>query len=81
LSTDNGKVDYAELLEDAEDDTREERVYRMWINSLGSETFVTSLFEDRGDGLVAFLNYLFCCCSAIENRGSLSLLLIMKVMF
>jgi hypothetical protein len=24
---------------------------------------------------------LFCCCSAIENRGSLSLLLIMKVMF
>jgi hypothetical protein len=24
---------------------------------------------------------LFCCCSAIENRGSLSLILIMKVMF
>lgn len=63
MSTDNGKVDYAELLEDAESDTREERVYRMWINSLGIETFVTSLFEDMRDGSVTFLNYvllLFC---------------------
>ncbi len=61
MSTDNGKVDYAELLEDAEYDTREERLYRMWINSLGIETFVTSLFEDMRDGLVAFLIY----CSAV----------------
>lgn len=52
LSTDSGKFSYAELVEsDDEQDSREERAYRMWINSMGIE-YVSSLFEDVRDGYV-----------------------------
>jgi len=41
------------LMEDDVGDSREERVFRMWINSLGLEdTYVNGLFEDCKDGLV-----------------------------
>ncbi|CAM6096511.1 unnamed protein product [Calypogeia fissa] len=50
LSTDSSKFSYAELVEsDDEQDSREERAYRMWINSIGIE-YVSSLFEDVRDG-------------------------------
>lgn len=50
LSTDSSKFTFAELIEsDDEQDSREERAFRMWINSLGIE-YVSSLFEDVRDG-------------------------------
>ncbi|KAG6546968.1 hypothetical protein Mapa_011584 [Marchantia paleacea] len=52
LSTDSSKFTFAELIEsDDEQDSREERAFRMWINSLGIE-YVSSLFEDVRDGWV-----------------------------
>lgn len=41
-----------ELPEEDEGDSREERAFRMWINSLGleSQTFVHNLFDDLRDG-------------------------------
>jgi plastin-1 len=46
-------VDMAGLLDDDVGDSREERVFRMWINSLGVEDlYVNNLFEDLRDGVV-----------------------------
>jgi plastin-1 len=54
LTQDPSNNDYAELLHDDEynEASREERMYRAWINSQGCDTFVTSLFEDVRDGWV-----------------------------
>lgn len=46
------KYAFAEMIFDDEQDSREERAYRMWINSLGVETYVNHLFEDVRDGWV-----------------------------
>jgi len=51
--TEEELVDMAGLLDDDVGDTREERVFRMWINSLGVEDlYVNNLFEDLRDGVV-----------------------------
>jgi len=42
----------AELPDDDGGDSREERAFRMWINSLGIERYVTNLFDDVRDGMV-----------------------------
>lgn len=43
----------AGLMDDDQGDSREERMFRMWINSLGiDELFVNSLYQDCRDGLV-----------------------------
>lgn len=45
--------DMAEFLDDDIGDTREERVFRMWINSLGLEDAnINNLFEDLRDGVI-----------------------------
>lgn len=44
-------------VQDTPDDveaTREERAFRLWINSLGIATYVNNLFEDVRTGLVPF---------------------------
>ena len=42
-----------EMPEEDEGDSREERAFRMWINSLGlDECFVINLFDDVRDGWV-----------------------------
>lgn len=47
------EVKKAGLLEDDFGDSREERAFRMWINSLGiDDLYVNSLFDDCKDGLV-----------------------------
>jgi len=46
------ELEKAGLLEDDFGDSREERAFRMWINSLGiKDLYVNSLFEDVKDGL------------------------------
>jgi len=47
------ELDKAGLMDDDFGDSREERAFRMWINSLGiDKVYVNSLFEDVKDGLV-----------------------------
>jgi len=42
----------AGLMDDDQGDTREERAFRMWINTLGiGELYINNLFEDCRDGL------------------------------
>jgi len=45
---------FAEMLDDENaEDSREERVFRMWINSLGIEDlYINNLYEDLRDGVV-----------------------------
>ena len=46
------EIDKAGLIEDDVGDSREERAFRMWINSLGvDELHINNLFEDSTDGL------------------------------
>ena len=40
------------MMNDDEGDNREERVFRMWMNSLGMDTYVNNLYGDLFDGLV-----------------------------
>ncbi|KAH6822694.1 fimbrin 1 [Perilla frutescens var. hirtella] len=52
LSTDNKKVSFAEMMTDDELMSREERCFRLWINSLGISSYVNNLFEDVRNGWV-----------------------------
>lgn len=50
LSTDNKKISFAEMMTDDELISREERCFRLWINSLGISSYVNNLFEDVRNG-------------------------------
>ncbi|KAI7743342.1 hypothetical protein M8C21_003223 [Ambrosia artemisiifolia] len=50
LSTDNKKISYAEMMTDDEEMSRDERCFRLWINSLGISSYVNNLFEDVRNG-------------------------------
>ncbi|KAM7279920.1 hypothetical protein ACFE04_007054 [Oxalis oulophora] len=52
LSTDSKKVSYAEMMTDDAQTSREERCFRLWINSLGIVTYVNNVFEDVRNGWV-----------------------------
>ncbi|KAL3851164.1 hypothetical protein ACJIZ3_013046 [Penstemon smallii] len=52
LSTDNKKISFAEMMTDDELISREERCFRLWINSLGIDSYVNNLFEDVRNGWV-----------------------------
>lgn len=52
LSVDTKKISVAKTVDDDVQVSREERAFRMWINSLGIATYVNNLFEDVRDGWV-----------------------------
>ncbi|KAL6975236.1 fimbrin [Sarracenia purpurea var. burkii] len=52
LSTDNKKVTFAEMMTDDEQISRDERCFRLWINSLGIATYVNNVFEDVRNGWI-----------------------------
>ncbi|KAK4397609.1 Fimbrin-5 [Sesamum angolense] len=52
LTTDNTKVSFAEMMTDDAETSREERCFRLWINSLGVDSYVNNLFEDVRTGWV-----------------------------
>lgn len=52
LSTDNKKISFAEMMTDDVLTSREERCFRLWINSLGIATYVNNVFEDVRNGCV-----------------------------
>ncbi|ESQ36991.1 hypothetical protein EUTSA_v10003006mg, partial [Eutrema salsugineum] len=43
---------FAEIITEDEETSREERCFRLWINSLGAATYVDNVFEDVRDGWV-----------------------------
>ncbi|KAF8023812.1 hypothetical protein BT93_F1098 [Corymbia citriodora subsp. variegata] len=50
LSTDSKSVTYAEMMTDDIQTSREERCFRLWINSLGIVSYVNNVFEDVRNG-------------------------------
>ncbi|KAF2284841.1 hypothetical protein GH714_031063 [Hevea brasiliensis] len=56
LTVDTNKTSFAEMMEDDAQTSREERCFRLWINSLGIVSYVNNVFEDvrNGEG-IAFL--------------------------
>lgn len=50
LSADNKKISYAEMMTDDEQISRDERCFRLWINSLGISSYVNNIFEDARNG-------------------------------
>lgn len=50
LTTDTTKLSFAVMMEDDAQTSREERCFRLWINSLGIDTYVNNLFEDVRTG-------------------------------
>ncbi|KAE8125453.1 hypothetical protein FH972_020259 [Carpinus fangiana] len=50
LSTDSKKISYAEMMTDDVQTSRDERCFRLWINSLGIATYVNNVFEDVRNG-------------------------------
>ncbi|XP_022550517.2 fimbrin-1 isoform X2 [Brassica napus] len=51
LSTD-GKYSFAEMMTEDVQTCRDERCYRLWINSLGIESYVNNVFEDVRNGWI-----------------------------
>ncbi|XP_028777309.1 fimbrin-2 [Neltuma alba] len=52
LSTQTRQASLLETLPDDTQDSREERAFRLWINSLGNSTYVNNVFEDVRNGWV-----------------------------
>lgn len=52
LTVDSKKMSFAEMMTDDAQTSREERCFRLWINSLGIATYVNNLFEDVRNGWV-----------------------------
>ncbi|WOL13943.1 fimbrin-5-like [Canna indica] len=52
LSSDNKQISLTDMMPDDIEDSREERAFRLWINSLGIATYVNNLFEDVRNGWV-----------------------------
>lgn len=49
LNTD-GKYSFAEMMTEDVQTCRDERCYRLWINSLGIDSYVNNVFEDVRNG-------------------------------
>lgn len=41
-------------MEEIEEETREERTYRNWMNSIGADPFVNWLYSDLSNGIIIF---------------------------
>ncbi|KAL5794233.1 hypothetical protein ACOSP7_002827 [Xanthoceras sorbifolium] len=52
LAVDSKKMSFAEMMTDDAQTSREERCFRLWINSLGIPTYVNNVFEDVRTGWV-----------------------------
>lgn len=50
LTVDTKKMSFAEMMTDDAQTSREERCFRLWINSLGTATYVNNVFEDVRNG-------------------------------
>ncbi|KAH9794126.1 fimbrin-2 [Citrus sinensis] len=53
LSTQTKEISFLEVSPDDTQISREERAFRLWINSLGNSTYIDNVFEDLRNGLVS----------------------------
>ncbi|XP_027941427.1 fimbrin-5 [Vigna unguiculata] len=51
-TVDSQKMSFAEMMTDDVETSKEERCFRLWINSLGITTYVNNVFEDVRNGWV-----------------------------
>ncbi|XP_059434598.1 fimbrin-2 isoform X1 [Corylus avellana] len=52
LSTQTKQISFLETLPDDAQVSREERAFRLWMNSLGNSTYINNVFEDLRNGWV-----------------------------
>ncbi|KAL5700141.1 Fimbrin-5 [Ranunculus cassubicifolius] len=52
LSVESKKISFAEMMPEDVQASREERCFRLWINSLGIGTYVNNVFEDVRNGWI-----------------------------
>ncbi|XP_042517016.1 fimbrin-2-like isoform X1 [Macadamia integrifolia] len=52
LSSQTKQISYVEISPDEAQVSREERAFRLWINSLGNSTYIDNVFEDVRNGWV-----------------------------
>ncbi|XVE72667.1 hypothetical protein DITRI_Ditri11bG0056900 [Diplodiscus trichospermus] len=52
LSTQTKQISFLETLPDETQVSREERVFRFWLNSLGNSTYIDNVFEDLRNGWI-----------------------------
>ncbi|XVF21284.1 hypothetical protein REPUB_Repub12eG0077100 [Reevesia pubescens] len=52
LSTQTKQISFLETLPDDAQVSKEERVFRFWINSLGNSTYIDNVFEDLRNGWI-----------------------------
>ncbi|KAG2713805.1 hypothetical protein I3760_04G192700 [Carya illinoinensis] len=52
LTVDSKKMSFAEMMTDDAETSREERCFRLWINSLGIASYVNNVFEDVRNGWI-----------------------------
>ncbi len=57
-------MEKAALLQDDFGDTREERAFRMWMNSSGLERYMNDLFVDCRDGIALLQVHVHVCTYA-----------------
>lgn len=53
LSVDSKRISFAEMMPDDVQVSREERAFRLWMNSLGIATYVNNVFEDVRNGYIS----------------------------
>ncbi|GLU23853.1 hypothetical protein SLE2022_398290 [Rubroshorea leprosula] len=66
LSTDSRKISFAERMTDDAQTCRDERCFRLWINSLGISSYVNNVFEDVRNGWI-LLEVLDKVCPGLVN--------------
>lgn len=57
LSTQTKQISFLETLPDDAQISREERVFRFWLNSLANSSYIDNVFEDLRNGLVLLFIY------------------------
>ena len=50
LSSQMKQISFLEAMSDDAQVSREERMFRLWINSLGISTYINNVFEDLRNG-------------------------------
>ncbi|AET01347.1 putative calponin domain-containing protein [Medicago truncatula] len=52
LTDQTKQISLLQAIPDDNEDSREERAFRLWINSLGNSTYINNVFEDLRDGWI-----------------------------
>ena len=67
LSTDSKNLSFAEMMTDDVQVSREERCFRLWINSFGISSYINNLFEDVRNGYIYIFWYITLYLGLVVN--------------